>query len=447
MNPRRTHASRASGWATPAVYAGLALVLGITFPRFEHRFLPGLVSTMSAPAAMAVCSAIASGMIALTGIVFSLTFVMIQFSATAYSPRLVLWVARDPVMSHALGVFSATFLYALMVLAWVDRGSAGRVPFVSGWMVLALLLASMGMFIALIERIGLLQVNRMLIFTGDQGRAAIESLYPEPAAPRPSAALPAPDELPVTQTLLHSGRPLVVEAIAVERLVHLAREAGGVIRVLVAVGDTAVECTPLLEVRGAGRPLPAPRLREGIRLGDERTFEQDPKYAIRLVVDIAIKALSPAINDPTTAVQALDQIEDLLLRLGRRELDQGAFRDADGGVRLWIPFPSWEDFLLLALDEIRAYGSESVQVMRRMRALTRNLAAVLPPSRRAALRHWEERLEDSITRSFADDEEKRDARIADRQGLGVGQEENESPRTETPSPAPAAPASAPRIPR
>src|SRR5262245_49056041 len=122
-----------NGWVVPLAYVSVTLIVGLSFPRLEHHFLPDLVSTMSAPAAMAVCSSISSGMIALTGIVFSLAFVMVQFSATAYSPRLVLWVARDSVVSHALGVFSATFLYALMMLAWVDRSASGKVPFISGW--------------------------------------------------------------------------------------------------------------------------------------------------------------------------------------------------------------------------------------------------------------------------------------------------------------------------
>ena len=87
-------------------------------------------------------------MIALTGIVFSLTFVMVQFSATAYSPRLVLWIARDRVMSHALGLFTATFLYAIAALTGVDRNGSGKVPFISAWAVVALLMASVGMFIS-----------------------------------------------------------------------------------------------------------------------------------------------------------------------------------------------------------------------------------------------------------------------------------------------------------
>src|SRR5204863_2539477 len=152
-----------TGWLIPLAYAVVTILVGMILPRLEHRFMPELVSTMSAASAMAICSSIASGMLALTGIVFSLAFVMVQFSATAYSPRLVLWVARDPVVSHALGVFTATFLYALMLLAWVDREASGKVPLISGWAVFALLVASIGLFIALIERIALLQVNRMLI--------------------------------------------------------------------------------------------------------------------------------------------------------------------------------------------------------------------------------------------------------------------------------------------
>src|SRR6185295_17178414 len=163
-------------------------VVGMIFPRLEHLFAPALVSTMSPSAAMGICGAVASGMIALTGIVFSLTFVMVQFSATAYSPRLVLWIARDAVISHAIGVFIATFLYAIAALVGVDRNGAGKVPFVSAWVVVFLLLASVGMFISLIQRIGLLQVNRMLIFTGDQGRRVITTMYPSVATPATTVA-------------------------------------------------------------------------------------------------------------------------------------------------------------------------------------------------------------------------------------------------------------------
>jgi uncharacterized membrane protein len=170
------YARQMSNWGIPALYAAVAIAAALTIPHLESRILPEFVSPMSISSATAIYSSIASGMLALTGIVFSLTFVMVQFSATAYSPRLVLWIARDPVMSHALGIFTATFLYGVAALAGVDRSGSGQVPFFSVWVELALLLASVGMFIALIQRVGLLQVNRMLVFTGDQGRKVISTI-------------------------------------------------------------------------------------------------------------------------------------------------------------------------------------------------------------------------------------------------------------------------------
>ena len=415
----KSYTLQLTAWGIPALYAGTAIVAGLTFPRIESRIFPGLVSAMSVPSATAIYAAIASGMIALTGIVFSLTFVMVQFSATAYSPRLVLWIARDPVMSHALGTFTATFLYATAALAGVDRRGSGKVPFVSTWVVVALLVASVGMFISLIHRIGLLQVNRMLIFTGDQGRRVITTMYPSVKSVAAGNGSVDFHALPRAQTLIHRGRPRSIQAIDAPTLVDLAKSSDGVIEMVVAVGDTIVELTPLLHVFGTPQPINERELRNGIEFGGERTFEQDPKYAIRLLVDIAIKALSPAINDPTTAVQALDQIEDLLLRLGLRHLEIGTFRDSNGKLRLVVPFPAWEDFLRLAFDEILSYGANSVQVMRRMNALVSDLIPAVPEERRPALRHWDVRFKASIARSFADGEQRLEASKEDRQGLGI----------------------------
>jgi len=405
-------------WFVPMLYAGGALVVSFTVPRLANNLLPGFVSTVSVNAAIGFYSAIASGMMALTAIVFSLSFVMVQFSAVAYSPRLVLWISRDPVISHAIGVFTATFLYALSAVAWVDRSGTGRVPLSGVLVVGVLLIVSVIMFISLVQRVSMLQINRMLLFTGNQGRAVIENLYPPIDTP-PSPGL---TELPRTQclqTLVHHGQPRVVQAAHIAMLVDMASKSGCVIELIVTVGDAVLESVPILRVYGPASALPEETLRPAIELGDERTFEQDPKYAIRLLVDIAIKALSPAINDPTTAVQALDQIEDLLIRLGRRRLEIGAFRDAQGNLRLLMNFPAWEDFLRLAFDEIRTYGATSVQVMRRMKALVNQLISLLPEERRPALRHWQGRIQSTVERTYTDTEDKLDASDEDPQGLGA----------------------------
>jgi uncharacterized membrane protein len=193
-----------------------------------------------------------------------------------------------------------------------------------------------------------------------------------------------------------------------------------------AVGDTLVDGMPLLRVHGGRRPMPEPQLRRLVRLGAERTFEQDPKYALRLLVDIAIRALSPAINDPTTAVQALDQVEDLLLRLGRCDLAGGRVRDEHGQLRLVFQVPSWEDFLTLAFDEIRYCGASSIQVMRRMRALLQDLMENVPAERRAALQRYLERVDNGIRRAFEDVDDLKDALEQDRQGLGLSRERRPS---------------------
>jgi uncharacterized membrane protein len=177
-----------------------------------------------------------------------------------------------------------------------------------------------------------------------------------------------------------------------------------------AVGDTLVEGSALLHVHDAGMPLPEDALRRAVHLKRERTFEQDPKYPIRLLVDIAIKALSPAINDPTTAVQTIDQLEDLLRRLGAAELDAGYAVDGNGALRLVFPTPTWEDYLSLAFDEIRHFGSNSVQVMRRMKAALVGLAEALPNEERVeTVRRYLEHLDRVIGASPFDVEQENGA--------------------------------------
>jgi uncharacterized membrane protein len=418
----------------PLFYAFGALAVGLALPRLEVAYLPGLTAAVAPEAAFAVLTGIASGMMALTAIVFSIAFVMVQFSATAYSPRLVLWLARSSVINHSIGLFTATFIYSLAAVAWINRGASGLIPPITVWFAVALLMTSVVLFVILVERVGLLQVTRVLAFAGDEGRKVIARMYQAPAGQERAsgagaAASRAPDvaAAPVLQTLAHHGPPLVVQAVDTGALVALAARAGGFVVMEVAVGDTVLEGMPILRVHGTGRPVADDTLLDTVDLGTDRTFEQDPKFAIRILVDVAIKALSPAINDPTTAVQALDQIEDLLLRLGRCSLDVGRKYDSAGNLRLEMPVPSWDDLVVLALDEIRYCGATSVQVMRRMRALLADLTAQVLPDRRAALAYYLRRVDKGIRRDFADDDDQHDALEHDRQGLGMARERKDAP--------------------
>ena len=233
---RKRHARQLRAWGIPALYAIAALAAGLTLPRLEVRLIPELFAAVSVSEATAIYSAIASGTIALAGIVFSLAFVMVQFSATAYSPRMVPLIAGDAVMSHALGVFAATFLYAIAAMAGVDRSGSGHVPFVSLWVVVAFLVATVAMLIALVQRIGVLQVSHVLRLTGDQGREAIARTYPLVES---TVHAPGAGDAPAgpTQTLVHHGPPRWIQFVDLAMLVDVAKGSGAVIEMVAAVGD------------------------------------------------------------------------------------------------------------------------------------------------------------------------------------------------------------------
>ncbi len=413
-------------WLIPMIYVAASVACGIALPRTEQIYLASYTLNLSVASAQAYLSAAASGMMAVTGIVFAMAFVIVQFSAIAYSPRLVLWFARDRILFHSLGVFVATFVYALFTLAWVDRGGSGKVPLFSSMLVGVMLAVSMLLFSRLVQRLNDLQITSVLRLIGDKGRAVIRDMFQhldeKPAAEVKHAVQAALNGQlgAVTQTLRYSGEPRAIARLDIGALVRQAERVKGVIVMVCAVGDTLVEGTLLLRVHGANIPLAEDVLGRAIHLEPERTFEQDPKYPIRLLVDVAIKALSPAINDPTTAVQTIDQIEDLLHRLGRCELNAGYAKDANGIVRLIVPMPTWEDYLTLAFDEIRQWGATSVQVIRRLRSALIGLAESLPSGQRAgAVRRYLAHLDTVIEHSPLDAEDRLTAHQEDRQGLGL----------------------------
>jgi uncharacterized membrane protein len=284
-------------WLIPIAYTVAGVACGLIVPRIELAYLAPYSRAISVASAQALLSAIASGMMALTGMVFAVAFVMAQFSAVAYSPRLALWLTRSPSLFHSLAT-----------LAWVDRAGSGVVPMFSVLSVGALLILSVLLFSSLVQRLRGLQISNVLQQVGNKGRQVIREMFQHlderPEAEWKSGIVPAdPAQLgPVALTLNYSGVPRAIAGLDVESLVRQAQQSEGVIVLACAVGDTLVEDTLLLRVHAAKGPLSRNELMRAVRLAPERTFEQDPKYPIRLLVDIAIKALSPAINDPTTAV-------------------------------------------------------------------------------------------------------------------------------------------------
>jgi uncharacterized membrane protein len=221
-----------------------------------------------------------------------------------------------------------------------------------------------------------------------------------------------------SQTITYTGEPRSIASFDRAALVRLAESIGGMIELDYAVGDTALRGTTFARVRGARTALDQATLMRAVDLADTRTLEQDPKYPIRLLVDIAIRALSPAVNDPTTGVQALDQIEDLLRLLGQSDLDTGQLHDT-----LIVPMPTWQDYLSLSFDETRQFSLTSIQVLRRLRSALSGLAAtVSTEERRQETASYLRHLDLDVERSAFDDTDRAAARQEDRQGLGMPRE-------------------------
>jgi uncharacterized membrane protein len=397
--------------AIPALYLGVAALLGVVAPEIDRqRDSPGVLDEGVA-SARDVLTSTATGMIAFTGFVVAGLLVVVQFAAGQYSPRLVLWFRRDALIKHAIGCFLASFLYALVALWWLERRAADVSPDVTVGIALVLLASAAVLFLALLQRVtDRLRPRSLYAAVIGEGIRAARETYPMPLGENDSddgwrRADPA---------LVSASRPGVVVAIDRSRLIAAAVRADATIELVPAVGEFVGPGEALLCVHGGEAPDVA-TLRAAVVIADERTIEQDPAFAIRIAVDTAIRALSPAVNDPTTAVHGLDVLELIVRDLAARDLEASLARDGDGTVRLVWPTPSWPDILDLAFDEIRHYGAESVQVCRRLRAVLDDLRATTVAVRHAAIDDHLRRLEATVRTTLPDEPI---ALVADATGLG-----------------------------
>ena len=374
---------RTGFWAVPTACVLLALLLAIGLVELDRRLDDGLgeVTFGAGPdGAREVLSAITTSMITFTGLVFSITIVVLQLTSSQFSPRVLRTFLRDRQTQLSLGVFVATFVYAVMVLRTVDSTDGARfVPAIATTVGVVLLLLSVGVFVAYIHHIATaIQVSSLIRAVGDETRATIERRAPGDQLLR-TAQGPAG---PATSVVVSPSYG-VVTAVDERALVAAARAADAVLVVRVGLGQFVPEGAPVLDVHGG--PLDDRAVARCVRLGKDRTMEHDLTFGFRQLVDIAERALSPGTNDPTTAVQALDELHDLLRRLATRTLPDGVHRDTDDQVRLLVPAPRFEDVLTLSLEEIEQYGADSAHVQRRIDALLADLTAAALPEHRGVV--------------------------------------------------------------
>jgi uncharacterized membrane protein len=347
---------------------------------------------------------------------FGSMLVAIQVASGQLSPRVIATtLLRDNVIRGTVGLFVFTMLFAIGAVSRPDSTA----PRLLIWISAGLGLSSLAAFLYLIDYSArLLRPVSIVWLVGEQGKAVIESVYPTPIRETDTGQLHAPKLEQAHRIVAHDGASAIILAVNIQMLVIEAQRIGAIIALVPRVGDFVATGDPLFKIHGSSDNVDEGSLRAAVAFGRERTLEQDATFAFRVIVDIAIKALSKAINDPTTAVLAIDQLHRLLRMVGRRHLHDDQIADAAGQLRVVSPTPNWEDFVELSCSEIRLYGTENFQVARRLRAMILDLLEALPEWRRPALRRELSLLDQGIDCQYPLAEDRAMARIPDMQGLG-----------------------------
>ena len=407
---------RSSLWVVPVAAVVVEQVFAVIVYALDTR-LGWKGMEFGLDGAKVVCNAVITLALSFVVFTFGSLLVAIQVASGQYTPRIIATtLLRDNVIRYTVGLFVFALLFAIKALDHLETSVPQLVAFVTG----ALGFICLAAFLFLIDYAArLLRPVSLVKRVGDGGMAVMKSVYPEMIADVQSAEAPAYDPGPVTRTVLHRGTAGIILAVDVPQLLTEAAKANGVIEFAPQVGDFVGGDEPLFLLHGRAADADDGVLRECVIFGSERTMQQDPLFAFRILVDIAIKALSAAINDPTTAVLAIDQLHQLLRTAGLRRLRIDERLKLHGEVRLIIRTPVWNDFIHLAFAEIRFYGASNVQIARRLRAMIINLANTLPAERHAALRQELDLLDRMLEKLYVLPEDLALARIPDTQGLGA----------------------------
>jgi uncharacterized membrane protein len=364
-------------------------------------------------AAMAVLTTVAASMVNLAVLVLTIVLVVVQLAMGQFSPRIVQRLLRDRPSQFAIGLFVATFVHTLLAIREVDPGGPngqGQVPGAAIIVTFVLALVSIAVLVMYIHHIGqALRVSALVEIAGDDTRKLIDQEYPPP------------DDTPVDPTYVTADKSGVVTTIAHNQLIREARAADCVLEMLPALGEFVPAGGRLFQVHGDPNRLDRRSVANAVILQLERTLEHDVAYGIRLLVDMAIRALSDAPwQDPTTAVQAIDRIHDCLRELVRRPFPDGRHYDHEGELRLVERTMSWDDYVHLAFAELRLAGAASPQVARRLQAALQDLRRISPFHRQAVLDEQLELLNEAVAGSFGDSRDIELARYPDPSGLGAG---------------------------
>ncbi len=409
---------RSSLWFVPVlcVLAGAALSFGtIALDRvLDYKAIPKSIN-VGPDAATVILTTIAASMVSLAALVLTITMVVVQLAMGQFSPRIVQRILRDKPSQLAIGLFVATFVHAILAVREVTNhgDGTGQVPGIAVMTAFLLVLVSIAVLVMYVHHIGqALRVSALIELVGKETRRLLDRKYPD-LGPAVEVKFGSPP-------VVSAAKSGVITVIGHEAIVDEAQRAGCVLELVPALGEFVPAGAPLFRVHGEPVRLDEDKLREALILQLEPTLEEDVAYGVRLLVDIAERSLADSpFQDPTTAVQALDRLHDILRQLVRRPFPDGRHRDEAGEVRLTVRSMSWDAYVHLAFDEIRMAGAGSPQVSRRLKAALTDLRSIAPEER-AEILDCQLELLVAATEAAMDDE--RDAEMAlreDREGIGA----------------------------
>lgn len=423
LSPLREHL-RDTFWFAPTVALVLVCVLWTLADEIDAQIVESLRrqgdyedirSLMGiAEDAKTIITTISAAMMTFIGVVFSISLVAVQMAAGNFTPRIVRIFIRSRISKLTFAVFLATFLLSLLVLTSYETEADPRdvtaVPLVQSGLTIAMVGLSLVLFIAYVTQT--LQLMKVGPVVERITKEAFGVLAKMPVLGAGDA--PMPDEV---ARLDHRGRAGVLRDVHIARLVRVARRNEVVLQLVPRIGDFLVPGMPVLAVHGTRVPAPT-ALRRTVSVGAERTFHQDLGFGLRQLSDIALRALSPAVNDPTTAVQCLDRIVAFLAAVANRPLGAVHHRDGKGVVRLVQNVPEWVHLVDLGFGEIRGCAADNPQISRRMLAGLDDLLRLVPRERREPLLRHRTLLVQAVERIVPDAADRAFALEPDRQGIG-----------------------------
>ena len=357
--------------------------------------------------AQVILGTIASSMMTVVSIVFAILLMTLTLASMQYSPRILVAFAQDRVTQQTLGIFLGTFTYCLAALPAARSVPHPVEPVVTVLGAMLLALACVAWLLYFIHHISqAIGVNYIVDRIARETEAIIDETMPWPIRESrlSDVSLPPQDS---RRALIPSDRSGYVRYIDTKRLVMLAKSYAISVYVLRRVGHFVPEGIPVLSVSNRDKLSPdrISELLAVVDLGPTRTLEQDIEFGILQIVDIALKAISPAVNDPSTAISCVDQLSRVLIRFCSREPPETRYFDPPGVVRVSIPWLGFDRVIESAFEQIRSYSTADVAVsLRLLRALADIASTIRAPNERQSLAGKGQRIVAGCAKSLGEDD-------------------------------------------